>query len=144
MQIKLQVNSPEVLRRIVGDDDTLELNIRTALIESMRGQSLRDYVNSEALRNAIVSCLFDVTGSSYSPKYAMEEDMMKLVSKAVENSLTAFVTDQILNKTKAVEKINAFIEQKSSEICATFTSQEIQYRINEMVDLKIKQKLGLS
>lgn len=144
MNIKIQVNSYDILKRIVGNDDALEIEIANAILASLRGYQLRDFINGESLRNAIINTIFDVTGSSYSPNYKINEKLIKLVDKAIENSLSEYVKKSVIENTLASYKINSLIEKISDEICNTMTSDIIEKRINELADQKIKEKLGIS
>jgi uncharacterized protein YciW len=138
------------LERLLGGDSDLEVKLRVDVANQFADKFLKSLVNSQLtsttgkqIENLIRKEI--VTGSAWvktlTPKY------QQMISEAVVESLGILIKEEVkaVLDSKHYSKLLAdFVEQEANRIATEWTAGNIEQRIQQAADKKIKERLNLS
>lgn len=153
--IKIQINSLEALERLIGGDTSIEMQIRSSIVQEFTKKHLKslattDLINNlgSAVKKEIIDTFFtEIKGSGWSPNYYSLNDRAKDILKkecdwAVDGAFRELIQQEIgAHKTR--EEIKKHLEYQSDYIVNELSKSNLQARLDKMVDAKLKEKLGL-
>ena len=148
--VTIQINNLEALERLIGNDSELEINLRNAIVQEFAKKHLKAVAKSEymlraerAVREELNKMYFDtprygktvfkpehLTKLREDLEYTASIELGKVVSKIVEEQN---IYSEIQNRlNKAVDRIE---RELSNDV--------IKAKLDHLVDLRLKEKLGL-
>lgn len=149
--MKIQINSLGALERLIGGDTQIELEIRQNIAEAFAKKYIKNLFNLETIKAFENTIVKELQNQCFIKKYngwelELNSEQQKLVRQKVQHEINLAlieVAKKAVNDGHYLDLMNKLVESQSSKICDFFTSGEIERRISEMADLKIKDKLGI-
>ncbi len=150
--MKIQINNLEALERLIGGDTELEMEIRNSVVQDFSKKHLK-IVAKEMLDKGMLSeterfiqnefFLKDSWGriKSFSPKY--RELIEKQITDAIRREVDLAIRD-ILEYDTLKQTIRDRLELTVEYINTELKSSELERRLNEMVNKRLKDSLGLN
>lgn len=147
--IKIQLNSLEALEKLISGDEKLEFEIKNSVIQSFVTKHLKGIANEETVKNAEIAIRKELDSTfftrSYS-NYTLKQEYASEIRKNVDWKIRE-VAIEYANSESGIEKLRTEIHNKLQSISRSieeeFASQEIERRLNLMVEKRIKERLGL-
>ena len=154
MPTTIQINSLEALERLIGNDNEVEINIRNSIVQEFSKKHLKSLVTStlldslaEKLKKEVIEEFRDKTQVGM---YTLNVELSKEVMANLKKKLTDRVWEQLYNLINEIlqkDKINETIQDALvvavSRIIRDISDTNLENRLNDMVDKKIKEKLNL-
>jgi uncharacterized membrane protein YheB (UPF0754 family) len=122
--MKIQINSLEALERLIGGDTQLEFDIRQNIVEEFTKKHLKSLANSTLMART-------------------EQDIVKAIKIGASHDLIIQRIDEYLNKEVVRKKIENLLNKQSDFIVGQLSDMMLKLKIEQLVDQKIKEKLGL-
>jgi len=145
----LILDSP-ALERLLGGDSELEVKLRVDVANQFADKFLKSLVNSQLISTTgkqIEDLIRKeiVTGSAWvktiTPKY------QQIVSEAVIEALGTMIREEVkavMDSKHYARLVADFIDQEANRIAGEWTAGNIEQRIQQAADKKIKERLNLS
>lgn len=154
MGTKIQINSLEALERLIGGDSELEIEIRNSVVQQFSKKHLKSLATDDLMKSAeqsvcneVESKFFDIIEGRFSKtkvfKKEVLNDLENFIKNKASNELRSIIND-ILEEYKQIEKINNAIEESVTNIMNSLTETRLNYKIDKLVEKRIKEKLGIS
>lgn len=151
--MKIQINSLEALERLIGGDTTLEIEIRNSVVQNFVNKHLKALANEQIIGNAernvkalVNDLMLEKVGTGYSSTTQLKGTVKEMITKQINNEVKTVIRD-LVSKTviesSTLESINILIQQQADLIIETLTDENLELRLNNMVNKKLKEKLGL-
>ena len=148
--MKLVLDS-KALERLLGGDETLEIELKTNIANQFAEKHLKSLVSSQlmlATKGKIEGMIKEeITGNaggwninSISQKY---QDIILFTLKTALMGLIELEVKKVLDSGNYKELVDNFVKQEASRIANEWTSGDIEKRIQKAADDKIREKLGL-
>lgn len=146
--MKLILDS-QALERLLGGNEELTIGLRTDVANQFADKYLKSLVSSQLvattgtqIEELVKREIFSgsIWSRTLSPKY------QKIISDSVTAAIINLIKIEIkeaLDTNHYKKLIDTFIEQESNRIVREWTGTNIEQRIQEAADKKIKEKLGL-
>ena len=154
--MKIQINSLEALERLIGGDTELEIDIRHSVVDAFTKKHLRAIANEEHVRrmSSAISVELNDKFAEYtkSPNvYISYEWKLKPEIKTLIEAQIKYKTENIINELisesldieKTREHITERLQKQSAWIEEELTNIVLEKRLDRLVEIKIKEKLGL-
>ena len=151
MGIKIQLNSLEALERLIGGDSEIEIEIRNSVAEKFSqkylkslAQSLLDSGANSAIKDVLTKQNYLKEGRSWETKHGPK--LRELVSKMIESSTKQIIAEAVTEGMKSnelVQKVNQSLEAQAKFIADQLTSENLNKRLDAMVDKRLKEKLNI-
>lgn len=153
--VKIQINSLEAIERLIGNDNELEIDLRESIAYLFTKKHLKSIANSELMEEVSKSVtselrkeFFDTIKAGFSTNFSLKPDIFEKVKKDLvnrvdqefDNSINKAIKDQL---SKVNEKIDIAISKAVDKIYNQITDQILIGKIDELVNLRIKEKLNL-
>ncbi|AFF28277.1 gp279 [Sphingomonas phage PAU] len=152
MSIKIQINSVEALERLIGGDTQIEIDIRNNIVQEFAKRHLKDIAESETFKgieSSIKNFMTDnfMTKMKYGfNEYEFNEEVLKKFKSSLliagESSLLQAVRD-VSEDINFKGRIEGMLNEAARNIEHQLSDAILSKKIDELVDKKIKQKLGL-
>lgn len=150
MSLTIQISSIEVLERLLGNNEGVELEIKQAIAENFAKKHIKSLIN-EAVEKTISigynELLLQEVKANYGTKsYVLTGEASSLIAKNIHNSIESLIQNKILevySNNKYVERIENLISDAANNIIKTITDSNINKRIDDLVTKRIKEKLGI-
>lgn len=153
--MKIQINSLEALERLIGGDTEVEIDIRNSVVQEFTKKHLKAIADDDLVKLAqkatethIRQSFFTLKNKTwgYGQEYVfnkeMEEKILGDLKYQVENHIR-----ELVFKTVETEKVDKIIKDKLAwavkHIENQLTEQNLEKRLEEMVQKRLKEKLGL-
>jgi hypothetical protein len=152
--MKIQINSIEALERLIGGDTEIEIALRQSVVENFTRRHIKALANSEmikaigqAVKAEVIAEFFDtVKGSWNSTEHIFKPEIKRKLIEDLkfhaQMELKQIVRDTV-GFTKSEEDIKAELEKACTKIVENITDSNLNYRLDKMVDVKIKERLGI-
>ena len=148
--MKLVLDS-KALERLLGGDETLEIELKTNIANQFAEKHLKSLVSSQLLlatKGKVESMVKEeITGnaggwniSAISPKY---QDLILFTLKTALMTLIEAEVKKVLDSGHYKELVDTFVQKEASRIANEWTSGDIEKRIQAAADEKIRTKLGI-
>ena len=154
MSTTIQINSLEALERLIGNDNELEIQLRNSVVQEFASKHLKAIANEELLKtiaNSIKADIktefFDVAGHSLATsKISLKEEYKNVFKREFDKMFGESVRDFIsetIEEQSSYDKIKAAVNGATNWILERLAPDLLEKRLNDMVDKRIKEKLGL-
>ncbi len=147
--MKLVLDS-KALERLLGGDETLEIELKTNIANQFAEKHLKSLVSSQLLstKGKVESMIKEeITGnaggwniSAISPKY---QDLILFTLKTALMTLIEAEVKKVLDSGHYKKLVDTFVQKEASRIADEWTSGDIEKRIQAAADEKIRTKLGI-
>jgi hypothetical protein len=155
MSIKIQINSLEALERMIGGNSELEISIRNSIVQQFTKKHLKGIATdniTKLVEQQIVEetqkHFFDITPKKgWDPeKFILKPHLKEIIQKYAEENNNHFLRTLVKDSLKVEEARNFvtdLLEKQSKYIKAELSNNELEKRLNLMVDARLKEKLGI-
>jgi len=153
--IKIQINSLEALERLIGGDSELEIQIRNNVVQDFTAKHLKALATNDMIKqtgNSVIEQLrrdFFIKKSgryTWDEKYVFKDGILDEFKAEISIKAKAEIektVQQILNENVAIKNLNDAVERAANRIAESLTDENLEKRLDYMVDKKIKEKLGV-
>lgn len=152
MAIKIQINSLEALERLIGGDNELEIEVRNSVVENFTKKHLKAIAEDtrlrligEAVTNEIKNTFFEES-KGYNSKITFKKEVLERLSDDINLSGRKQLRETVelaIGESQARERINEAIESAALRIADELTDGNLERRIDNLVNKKLKEKLGI-
>ena len=154
MATKIQINSLEALERLIGNDNELEIQLRTAVVQEFATKHLKAIANETIVKNAsnsireeIKSEMFDIVNkSTYNEKLTLKEKYLSQLQSTISTLVKDIINEYVSEKLN-IDEINNTIKKRlefaSESILDDLAPQVLDRKLDRFVEKRIKEKLGL-
>lgn len=152
--LKLQINSLEALERLIGNDTEVEIDIRNSIVHNFTMKHLKAIANQEFVIKATkalekqMTDSFLVYGSNLNglrdPEFTPQ--VKKMLDDAAINygkEIVNKIVEEKLNVEFFKKELEDALNRQVDRIETTLTESIINKRLDDMVNKRIKEKLGL-
>lgn len=159
MSTKLQINSLEAIERLIGGDTELELQLRQSVVEAFAKKHLKQLSVDPVIENVATALKSEVT-SLLLQKVPVKDNYGRTDFRIELNGLGKKVFDEKIKhfldvdlpvyvsqlfETSAIKKrIDDQVERQAKLISDQISTAILTRRIDELVQVKIKEKLGIN
>ena len=151
--IKIQLNSPSALERLIGGETQLEIDIRNSIAQEFSQKYIKNIVSTQ-LQNIAANQIIEILKEEGYLQKTLLNNYKLVAGDHLNNILKVQVEKQVINTIadtvnlseamkNFTENVNKQIEASSNYITNQLTDRILEAKINKLVDEKIKQKLGL-
>lgn len=152
--VKIQINSLEALERLIGGQTEMELQIKGAVVQEFTKKHLKALATDSLMKNTASAIINEiettfftsVKGSWGDTKKVFKESALKELNQHLEYKAKEQLynlVQEVIRKTASVDVITKEVEKQAKWITEELSKKILQERIDKLVDLKIKEKLGI-
>lgn len=150
----LQINSLQSLERLIGNDNEIEIGIRNSIVQEFSKKHLKCIINDylirklsiDVKREVLSEILEKVNDNPYSNEIYLSESIMKKLKEKMEAEIwDRFyeLIDELLERDKIRILIAERLEFASNRILEALSDADLEKRLSDMVDKKIRLKLNV-
>ena len=150
----LQINSLQSLERLIGNDNEIEIGIRNSIVQEFSKKHLKCIINDylirklsiDVKREVLSEILEKVNDNPYSNEIYLSESIMKKLKEKMEAEIwDRFyeLIDKLLERDKIRILIAERLEFASNRILEALSDADLEKRLSDMVDKKIRLKLNV-
>ena len=153
MSIKIQINSLDALERLIGGDNELEIEIRSSVVENFTKKHLNTLVNNDLMKktaigiqNTLTKQFFEEVKDGWTTKTILKPEILNKLKDSLEYKAQAElykIVDTAIETQKIDKNIQTALDIASDRILNNLSDENLNKRLDKMVDTKIKQRLGL-
>lgn len=153
MSIKIQINSLEALERLIGGDSEIEIQIRNSIVHEFTNKHLKSLATTkimmdteQAIKNDIEKQFFDVVENGWKTELHIKDKILKNIEDELHiegNKILRQIVSEQIAKNSNIDKINDLLNIAAEKISNDLSDIVLQKRIDDLVNAKIKEKLGL-
>lgn len=148
--VTIQINSLEALERLIGNDAELEINLRNAIVQEFAKKHLKAVAQSEymlkaeiAIKAELEKIYFDKT--PYGKPIFKPEHLTKLRENLEDTASIELgkIVSEIVDEQNIYSKIQARVNKAVDRIERELSDDVIKTKLERLVDLRLKEKLGI-
>lgn len=154
--MKIQIASLAALERLIGGDSEIEIEIRQSVVENFSKKHLKALANSDLMSKISKSITEELQNTFFDKKKSTQAfgGFIFTLNEEAKNKLNTEINDVFTNKLRETvneligstdmrEKVTEMLEKQAKYIASELTSKNLSMRLDQMVDKKIKEKLGI-
>ena len=151
--VKIQISSLEALERMIGGDTEIEIQLRESIVQNFTRKHLKPLANSEAFQKVTQAIAKEVneavlieSGSGWSKTVKLKDEHKEKIKSTIDYLFEQRVLDEVqkhLNESGWKARVDEMLDRASDNISEKLYDTIITRRLDEMVDKKLKEKLGL-
>lgn len=144
----------DALERLIGGDTDVEIEIRRSVTENFAQRHLKALATAETIKNvesAIKKWIKDefftqVKEGSWGTKTVFKNEVVEQLKEHLKYEAKGALTDvvsELLETKKSREAVAEAVEKAVTYITDELTASNLEYRLNRLVDQRLKEKLNL-
>jgi ribulose bisphosphate carboxylase small subunit len=150
--MKIQINNLEALERLIGGDTELEIEIRNSVVQDFAKKHLKSVAKelldqgfTISVKKLIQDEFFRV--NSWGEILAFNEKTHRKLAEELNNDIRK-TFDEILMEVLEFNKLKQTVQERLNKtldyIDAELKSKVLEQRLDQMVDKRLKEKLGIN
>lgn len=153
---KIQINSLEALERLIGNDTELEIEVRNSVIQNFTKKHLKDLATlelvsniSKAVQQEIKSQFFEdiKVGTWHTVTTVFKKEILDKIKEDLKSTARQELNSvvlELIEETKVRETVISKLNQAVDNIDNILTSKDLERRLNDMVNKRLKERLNIS
>lgn len=156
MSVKIQINSLEVLEKLIGDDKNLEIQVKESILDGFAKKYLKSIANSyvlEALKKSVIEeiaktdffGMLQKNPPSYIKAYSLSDDFRNKVKQEVSTLVRNQIKDALNEPINDINKqINERMDYLASSAAKALSDEVVKGNLDKLVQKKLSDVLGLN
>lgn len=153
--MKIQIASLEALERLIGNDNELEIELRSSIVQDFTKKHLKALAldpviqkTGEAIKQEFLNRLTETykPQGSYYNQIKLSSEGLKLVDLHVEQKLNELISTAVSNKIASYDLDKRLKEKLDYAVAIQIdklSDINLNLRLNRMVDEKLRQALAM-
>lgn len=152
--MKISINSLEALERLIGGDNELEIEIRNSVVQNFSNKYLKGIANTfvekgikDTIRHIISKKgVTEKVKSGWGTSEVLTGTAKELINKSIDSKIKNEIGLKVyeaFENNATMKDLNKRIENAAERIERELTDPMIERRIEELVNIRMKEKLGI-
>lgn len=139
MGTKIQINSLEALERLIGNDNELEIEIRSSIVQEFAKKHLKAIANEPTFQNEITTFKQKLQGEFDKKMEESIASVKRYYHGASIEKVTLHPELEASIKSKVRELVDELVSKRVKDVIEEYYNEEVlTKRINVMMDHNIK------
>ena len=154
MSVKIQINSKDALERLIGEDDTMEIEVRNSAMAAFAQGAVKSVVNADKIRDEIIAlkeqalkevervALDEIGMSKYRNSYSINDAQRRKIKSAVKTEFYAIVhecVERFFEKNDVEKIINHYVDTRVTLMTRNAVKDYYGSKILEIVAQAVKE-----